>query len=131
MPQRRFLTHQLKFLNAKIKESPLKSVLKRLKKIWSFGKEKIKLLYFVAYYLGINIDSVHYFSGECKSFTSDVCLFLNIPGSHSVIFFNLLVKVFCPLSGFFFTISSLITTVRNLSIKNMSYPSNSLSGPVT
>lgn len=56
----------------KIKESPLKSVLKELKKIWSFEKEKIKLLYFVAYYLGINIDSVHYFSGECKSFTSDV-----------------------------------------------------------
>ena len=88
----------------KIKESPLKSVLKELKNI-SFEKEKIKLLYFVAYYLGINIDSVHYFSlGNVKALQVmfDAVSLKDIPGSRSVIFFNLLVKVVCPLSGFFF-----------------------------
>ena len=88
----------------KIKESPLKSVLKELKKI-SFEKEKIKLLYFVAYYLGINIDSVHYFSlGNVKALQVmfDAVSLKDLPGSRSVIFCNLLGKVVCPLSGFFF-----------------------------
>ena len=63
----------------------------------------------MAYYLGINIDSVHYFSlgnGKALQVMFEALFLKDIPGSHSVIFFffffNLLVKVFCPLSDFFF-----------------------------
>ena len=61
----------------------------------------------MAYYLGINIDSVHYFSlgnGKALQVMFEALFLKDSPGSHSVIFFffNLLVKVFYSLSGFFF-----------------------------